>query len=163
MPFHKGHLHCLDYALSMCDKVVLLLVTGGKQEKEILQENDDVTLRPEYRINHIREIVERYEARYPNRVVFATCDVSMCRTDDGEEDWDKETPIVLAECYRALYGDRRGIFDAVFGSELEYAAYFNRAYPWATYEVVDVGRSDVPISATKIRAMSKNDAQKWIV
>lgn len=151
MPFHKGHLHCLEYAVSLCDTVYLLLMHGGAQEQEILKGNSPQMelLSVENRVRHIAEIA----ARYPN-VVFVDCDISDCRDANGEEDWDMETPLVLEKC---------GRFDAVFGSEPEYADYFHRAYPWATYELVDSARNDVPISATMVRAMSREEAKQWIV
>ena len=57
-----------------------------------------------------------------------------------------------------------GKFDAVFGSEPDYAPYFERAYPWADYVLVDSSRTEVPISGTQIREMeSLEEVNKWIV
>ena len=56
-------------------------------------------------------------------------------------------------------------FDAIFGSEPDlYAPYFERAYPWADYVIVDADRKEVPISATMIRhVLSEEEAKKWII
>ena len=34
MPFHKGHLHCVEVASSMCDKLYVILFHGSDQEIE---------------------------------------------------------------------------------------------------------------------------------
>ena len=154
MPFHKGHLHCLEYAASLCDVVYLLLVLGGKQEEEIRRKSfmgiyHRVLTDPEPR----KQQIEKVAAMFDN-VIPVVIDVSSCRDENGEESWDMETPIVLEAC---------GRFDAVFGSEPEYAPYFKRAYPWATYELVDPERKEVPISATAVREMGIEEAKQWII
>ena len=80
--------------------------------------------------------------------------MGICKYDDGTENWDMETDLVLDIC---------GPLDAVYGSEPEYADYFRRAYPKAVYEIVDTDRKHVPISATKIRSMNEEERKKWIV
>ena len=55
-----------------------------------------------------------------------------------------------------------GRFDAVFGSEPSYGDYFSRAYPWATYVLVDPPRLMVPISGTRVRAMDDEHAREWM-
>lgn len=58
-----------------------------------------------------------------------------------------------------------GHFDAIYGSEPSYGTYFQKAYPWAEYRIIDVNRDIVPISATKIREMLINgkevEADLW--
>lgn len=149
MPFHKGHLHCLEVAVSMCDKVWLALFVGGLGEELIRSEDDREMLAPEARWDAVRRVAAMYDNVTPVMV-----DVSRCRLENGCEDWDAETPLVL---------DAMGHFDAVFGSETSYAFYFERAYPWADYVVVDEKRETVPISATMVRAMEESEATKWIV
>lgn len=156
MPMHKGHLHCLEVASRLCDKVYLICTMGGADETRIANEvlrgeiSIDEYLTPAFR----KEQIKRAAAMFDN-VIPVVADLSSCRDANGNEDWDMETPIILAAC-----GEK---FDAVFGSEESYAPYFNRAYPEAEYVLVDCDRSDVPISATKIRAMSKEEAKGWIV
>lgn len=149
MPMHVGHLHCLERALELCDTVYLILFINGTQEQEIAASDDREMLSLASRIGQLYRAANRY-----GRVVPLIIDVSSCRTPEGEEDWDQETPLVLNTC---------GRFDAVFGSEPGYAPYFARAYPWADYIIVDTDRQEVPVSATKIRNMNEEDAQKWIV
>lgn len=59
--------------------------------------------------------------------------------------------------------DAIGMPDAVYGSEPAYAPYFERAYPPAEYRVVDVDRTLMPVSGTKVRHMSEEEAKQWIV
>ena len=56
-----------------------------------------------------------------------------------------------------------GPLNAVYGSEPEYADYYKRAYPEATYELIDTDRTTVPISGTKIREMTEEERKKWII
>ena len=149
MPFHRGHLHCLQRAIELCDTVYLVLVCGGNDEERILSEDRRSFLLPESRWNQILRVSKEY-----NGVIPVMIDVSTCRTDDGIEDWDMETPIMLSAC---------GRFDAVFGSECSYEPYFKRAYPWADYVLVDPKRADVSISATAIREMESEEMAKWII
>lgn len=150
MPMHKGHLHCLEVAAELCDVVYLVLVVGGADEDRIHAEDRREFLSVESRSRQI----EKAAALFDN-VIPVVMDVSDCRDANGEEDWDMETPIMLS---------LTGHFTAVFGSEPGYKPYFNRAYPWAEYIIVDPERSDVPISATKIRKMkSEEEINRWIV
>lgn len=41
-------------------------------------------------------------------------------------------------------------------------ANFKRAYPFAEHIVIDYPRINVPISATKIRGMSRQESKKWL-
>ena len=130
--------------------VPVLLFSGGEQEKMIAENDHRQMLSLEFR----REQLKRAASMFDN-VVPLEIDVSSCRLPNGEEDWDAETPLVLKAC---------GYFDAVFGSEPGYAPYFERAYPWAKYEMVDAARTSVPISATKVRAMkNEREIEAWIV
>lgn len=150
MPMHIGHLACIQRASELCDKVYLILFSGGEQEKMIAENDHRQMLSLEFR----REQLKRAASMFDN-VVPLEIDVSSCRLQNGEEDWDAETPLVLKSC---------GYFDAVFGSEPGYAPYFERAYPWAKYEMVDAARTLVPISATKVRAMkNEKEIEAWIV
>lgn len=150
MPMHLGHLHCLENASKLCEKVYLLLVIGGAQDQEISETDHREFLSVEARLKQVHKAAAMFDNVIPKMV-----DVSTCRDENGEEDWDKETPIILNEL---------GFFDAVFGSEPEYEPYFKRAYPWADYVLVDVDRTEVPISATKIRNMKDEmEAKQWIV
>ncbi len=151
MPYHKGHLFCLETASQMCDLVYQILMTGCVQEEEIfltLNPEERAGLSPENRFSRMKTAGDRL-----GNVKTILMDISGCRTPEGDEDWDAETPLVLAAC---------GHFDAVFGSEPSYAPYFSRAYPWADYIQVDPPRINYPISGTMIRK-SWEDSSEWII
>lgn len=149
MPFHKGHLHCVEVGSSICETLYVLLFVGTDQEIKILSERHEKWLQPEDRLRRIKNACKKFK-----NVKVVPIDVTECKFEDGSEDWDKETQLVLDVC---------GPLDAVFGSEPEYGDYFKRAYPNAVYELIDVERKAVPISGTMIREMNEEDRKKWII
>lgn len=150
MPFHKGHMYCVEKAASMCEKLYVLLFYGNDQELKILKERPkDKWLFPESRL----EIMKKACSKLDNVIVEAI-DVTKCKNPDGSEDWEAETPLVLNIC---------GELDAVFGSESGYSDYFSKAYPKAEYVIIDEDRKTVPISGTMIRNMNEEERKKWII
>lgn len=153
LPFHKGHLMCMERAAEMCETLYLLMFIGGSDERRAIavfgDSGDSEYLSVESRISHIKSVVKSY----PN-VIFKVIDVSGLLYPDGTENWDAETPLVLDAC---------GQLDAVFGSEPSYAEYFSRAYPTAEYVMIDPKRNICPISGTMVRNMDKRHRDKWIV
>ena len=150
MPFHKGHLHCIEYAAKQCEKLYVLLFYGSDQEIEILKSRNENWLQPEYRLEHIKKACEKFE-----NVFVYSVNVTDCKDKFGKEDWDKETHLVLDIC---------GKLDAVYGSETEYKDYYDRAYPNAIYEIIDIDRNKCPISGTAIRNMkSDEERKKWML
>ena len=151
LPYHRGHLYCLEEASRLCGRVYQLLLYGGAEEEAALRalapERRD-ELAPEKRFARMREAGDRL-----GNVVTLRIDISACVTEDGREDWEAETPLVLEAC---------GRFDAVFGSEPSYAEYFARAYPWAEYVLVDPARERYPVSGTMIRA-GLEEAKRWML
>ena len=150
MPMHKGHLKCLDTAARECELVYLIMFIGGDQEEQIARDmSGDEDLDIENRLAQCY----RAAALYDN-VLVEVIDVSNCKLADGSEDWDAETPLVLARC---------GHLDAVYGSEPSYAPYFERAYPDAIYRCLDPERKELNISATMVRNMNKEERKEWMV
>ena len=150
MPFHLGHLYCIDTAAKECDRVCVILFVNGADEQRIMR-----ALPPGIDFSDREECVRAACAKYDN-VRIAVIDVANCRTPDGQEDWDAETPLVINEC---------GKFDAVYSSEISYDEYFKRAYPFAEHRLVDPPRIVYPISGTMIRDMEINgmiqEAKRW--
>lgn len=150
MPFHKGHLYCVETAAKQCDKLYVILFHGGEQELKILKERpNEKFLEVEDRIKHVIE-----GCKHVKNAIVIDIDVTNCKNSDGTENWDMETPLVIKAC---------GKIDAVFGSEHDYANYYKRAYPDAEYVIIDVGREVVPISATMLREMNEDERKKWII
>ena len=151
LPYHRGHFYCLEVASRMCDQVWQVLTAGGVEEEAFLRgatPEERIRYSPQERLRRMREAGNRL-----GNVKTVLLDISGCRMPDGQEDWDAETPLVLSAC---------GCFDAVFGSEPSYGEYFRRAYPWATYVLVDPPRRVVPISGTRVRAMDDEHAKVWM-
>jgi len=155
MPFHKGHLYCIDTAAMQCEKVYVLLFFGGEQEQGILSEfllhgMDSSYLNPGNRASHVIAACRKY-----SNAEFYSVDITECRNPDGTENWDMETPLVRNIC---------GLIDAVYGSEPGYKEYFGRAYPEAEYILVDEKRVHYPVSGTAIRNMkSRKEQELWII
>jgi len=149
MPFHKGHLHCVEYAASQCEQLYVLLFVGGDEELAILKTRHENWLQPNSRLKHIKKACKQFD-----NVIVKQVDITDCKYPDGTENWDMETERVLSIC---------GPLDAVYGSEPHYGDYFKRAYPNATFEVIDKDRKAVPISGTMVRSMNEEERKKWIV
>ncbi len=150
MPFHKGHLYCVEQAAKMCEKLYVILFTGGEQELEILKTRHEKWLQPEDRAKHMNEACKRFDN--DEAIVI---DTTECKNPDGTEDWDAETPLVRQYVPH---------MDYVFSSEPSYGEYFKRAYPEATHIIVDAERKTYPITGTMIRAMKiMKDKEQWMV
>lgn len=151
MPLHKGHNYCIEVASKECEKVYVILFYGGSDEEKILKNNQEEYLSVEVRKKHIENLCKNYK-----NIIPALVDVSNCRLENQEEDWDAETPLV-----REVVGKR---LDAVYSSEPAYEDYFKRAYPEAVHRIIDEKRIHYPISGTKIRKMkNEKEREKWIV
>ena len=150
MPFHKGHEYCISKGLELCETLYVIMFYGGKQEKDILNNNNEEYLLPDIRYERIKE-------HYKNNtnIKLYKLDISNCRLDSGEENWEAETPLVRNIIKEPI--------DIVLGSEVSYTEYFNNAYPEAKYIIVDKERNIIPISATKIRNMNEEERIKWII
>ena len=151
LPLHKGHNYCIEVASKECEKVYVILFYGGADEMKVLENNNEEYLSVIKRTEHMLNICKNYDNAIPILI-----DVTRCRLNNGEEDWDKETPLV-----REVVGDG---LNAVYSSEPSYEEYFNRAYPEAIHRIVDYKRIKYPISGTKIRNMNnERERELWII
>lgn len=151
MPFHKGHNYCIDVASKECDIVYVILFYGASDEINIMKNSNEEYLTVKDRIKHMKKAIKKYD-----NVKFATIDCSLLKNEDGSENWDAETPLVLD-----IVGGR---VDAAYSSEPSYGDYFKRAYPNCVHRIVDYKRIKYPISGTKIRNMkSIKEREKWII
>lgn len=152
IPLHKGHSLCISVALSLCETVHVILFINGDSELEIIKHDHTLPrsyLSVDYRVEQVKKLISDNP-----RIKFHVIDVVNCKNIDGTEDWDAETPLVLEAC---------GDFQAVFSSEPSYDDYFKSSYPWAKHIIVDAKRQICPISATMIRDMTVEEAEKWII
>ena len=154
LPFHLGHLYCIEIAAKQCEELVVIFFSNSEEEEAILKEEHNVgreILLPENRIRKIREVCERF-----GNVRFEILDCSVMHRkaiEEGMDLWDSETQYVM---------DTVGPFQAVYSSEPQYGDYFKRAYPFAEHILIDPPRIHVPISGTKIREMNKEEAAGWL-
>ena len=58
MPFHKGHLHCVEIASKQCEKLYVILFHGNDQELEILKTRKEEWLTVKSREEHIKKACE---------------------------------------------------------------------------------------------------------
>lgn len=150
MPFHKGHMHCIEFAAKKCEVLYVILFHGGDKELEILKTRpNELFLKPEDRLKHVKEGCKNLK-----NVKVIDIDVTKCKNKDGSENWEMETPLVLNAC---------GNLDAVFGSESSYSEYFKKAFPNAEIVIIDEERKEIPISATMIRKMNEEERKLWII
>ncbi len=151
LPLHKGHNYCIETASKECEIVYVILFYGGSDELKVLRKNKSKYLSVEDRKEHVINICNEYDNAIPTFI-----DVTNCKKDNGEEDWDMETPLV-----REVVGDE---LNAVYSSEPSYGEYFSRAYPEAIHRIVDYKRKKYPISGTDIRNMkSRGMRKKWLI
>lgn len=149
MPFHVGHLYCVEKAAAVCDKLYLILFGGGDDELRIIRETaaiDKIYLSLDFRKEIVKEISQQFD-----NVIPAFIDVTELKLPDGSEDWDAETPLVIDIC---------GKLDAAFSSEPRYNDYFERAYPWADHILIDPPRIVYPVSGTFLRTYGEQGNKK---
>ena len=152
IPFHKGHELCVSVALALCETVHVILFINGDEELSIQATNHALPkeyLQVDFRVKQIENLMKANP-----RIKFHIIDTMDLKLPNGKEDWDAETPLVI----KAI-----GDFQAVFSSEPSYDTYFKRAYPWAEHVIVDAKREKYPISSTKIRTMTPEEAKNWII
>lgn len=154
IPMHLGHEYCIKVACSMCDEVHIILFDSP--ENRPLEHNTciDEYLTIENRLAQLEKIKRKYESR-DKKIVIHYINTDSCVFEDGSENWDAETPLVMQAIGKK--------FDYVYSSELSYDAYFKRAYPWAKHILVDPPRRKFPISGTEIREGGKEILDKWSV
>lgn len=154
IPFHKGHRFCVERACQMCDEVYVILFDSP--ENRHLEHGTDIDeyLTIESRMRQLVLMASKLQLKYPNvKIKVRYINTDCCVKEDGSEDWDKETPLVINEI--------GGEFDYVYSSEPSYDDYFKRAYPFAKHILVDPPREIYPISATKIRLGGEETFDKW--
>ena len=152
IPFHKGHELCISVALALCETVHVILFINGDDEIAIQASEHTLPkeyLTVDYRVKQLQKMINGNP-----RIKLHIIDTMSLKLPHGKEDWDAETPLVIQAC---------GDFQAVFSSEPSYDEYFKRAYPWAEHIIVDAKREKYPISATLIRDMTVEEAEKWII
>lgn len=154
IPFHKGHRYCVETACRQCTDVYVILFDSP--ENRHLEHGTDIDeyLTIDARMNQLNEMADELRAKYPNvNIYIKYINTDECLDDAGNEDWDKETPLVM----NAIGGE----FQFVYSSEVSYGEYFARAYPFAKHILVDPPREVYPISGTAIRDGGEEYYKEW--
>ncbi|WP_350453959.1 AAA family ATPase [Slackia heliotrinireducens] len=146
LPFHRGHLDCILRCASECEKLYVVLMHNGTEEREILANYHD-PFPVEHLSRETREMALRSELSPFDNIQVLAYD---CREADewaleqGKHPW-------FYECQDMV--KLMGHFDVAYSSEPEYSECFRMFYPWADAKLVDPGRTRTPISASAIRRM----------
>lgn len=139
---HKGHESIIDMALSMCDRLVILV--GSSQESGTIRNPFDIQTRMEM----IREI-------YPERNVIIKALPDLTNENDITTDWGK---YVLKTVRSIIY---KAPEIMIYGNDESRSRWFDPADIKDTTEVI-IPRSRIPISATMLReALLRNDRETW--
>lgn len=146
LPFHRGHLDCILRCASECEKLFVVLMHNGEEERRILSDYSGCF--PERSLSaHVRELALRAELAPFENITVLSYD---CRPANERAARESKHPWFY-ECQDMV--KLMGHFDVAYSSEPEYSANFQRFYPWAAPVVLDEQRNRYPISATAIRSM----------
>lgn len=154
-PFHLGHLDCVLRCASECEKLYVVLMYNGDEEREILHGYAGRFPRKHLE-PRIREMAIRAELRpFENIEVIAyDCAPAEERSVmEGRHPWYYECQDMI----RLM-----GRFDVAYSSEPDYSRAFREFYPWADAVLVDVARERTPISATQVRGMPFYEAYDYL-
>ncbi len=153
-PFHRGHLHCIFQAMSMCEELYVVMFYNTQQEKDILAEHPrfgEKLLSP-----RAREMAIRREVSFlPNiHVLTYDCDEALNKSAErGVHPWDVEAEFVV---------DMIGKFDVTFSGAKQYDEYFARVYPWAEHIIIDDDKVNVDIAGRRLRDMTPFEAYDFL-
>lgn len=152
MPFHKGHLHCAQYALSECEKVYVALFYNSLEEKQILADPSRCVFDPHFLQWRLRLLViQRELAAFPNvEVIAVDCERAHAYAiEHGVSEWEGEAHEII---------ERIGCFDVCYSSRPEMDGVFRKTYPWAEHRIIDRDRSIMNIRGALIRTQPTMDS-----
>ena len=152
MPFHKGHLHCAQYALGECERVYVVLFYNTQEEKQILADPARCRFDPkllEWRLRML--VIQRELAAFRNVEVIAIDGekTHAYALEHGVNEWEAEARIVE---------ETIGRFDVCYSSRPDMDEFFHRAYPWAEHRIIDRDRTIMSIRGSVIRTSPTMDS-----
>ena len=155
LPFHIGHLDCVLRCASECEKLYVVLMYNGEEEREILREYTGQfprkCLDPRYREMAIRAQLRPFENI---EVIAYDCAPAFKRSvAEGRHPWYYECQDMVSIM---------GRFDMAYSSEPEYSRTFREFYHWADAVLVDPTRKRTPISSTQVRNMPFHEAYRYL-
>ncbi|WP_242772193.1 multifunctional transcriptional regulator/nicotinamide-nucleotide adenylyltransferase/ribosylnicotinamide kinase NadR [Brevibacillus parabrevis] len=136
LPLHQGHVYAITQAACRCDELYVVLSHSPVRDQKLCEAAGMKPIPYEVRLRWLSTLVKDME------------NVRVIAVEDGAEsdetyDWQAGAADIKRKIGKPI--------DFVFSSEQSYDPIFRRLYPDAKHVVLDGARSQVPISATRIR------------
>ena len=138
LPFHKGHLNCIEKASKQCDILFVVVSYDDEWDKKLCENTKFEWICPLIRERWISEAVLHNQ----NIRVLRHYEK---RTDDYMND---QEVLNSNELLREKLG---GKIDFLFSSEPEYGPYFEKFQRFSKHIILDSKRKSINISGTEIR------------
>lgn len=140
-PFHLGHIHLINTALTYCDTLIIL-VSYDEKFNALLDERFKHTLSLDNRLNVIKKYYQDIE--HVNVIVDYVDESKLSAYPHG---WDDYQLLLKDKCDIQLNQQP----DCIFTSEPSYDDKLKEYFPNTNHIMVDPDRNTVNISATKLR------------
>lgn len=136
LPLHQGHVFAITQAACSCDELYVVLSYSDVRDRKLCEASGFRYVPYEVRLRWLSQLTKDMG----NVRVVAVEDTA---DSDSAYDWEEGAAQIKAAIGKPI--------DYVFSSETAYEPIFRRLYPEARHVIIDAGRIQVPISATKIR------------
>lgn len=137
LPPHMGHVYAATKASAYVDELYIVVCYNPQIDKLYCQNSKDIPYIPG------PERVRMWTRIMKDLPHVKVIGVGDHETSEDKYDWDLGGLNIKKAIGKEI--------DFVFGSEPEYATYFNANFPGSEYITIDSARKYYPISATKIR------------
>lgn len=136
LPPHKGHIWAIKQASQKCDKLFVVVCEAPEYCKQLCQDAHmpyvDLKQKTQWMKEELKDI---------KNVKVVSFDESGIKTmPNGWAEWSEKLKDIVGEK-----------IDVIFGSETDYAPYYAKYFKESKYVLQDTLRTNVNISATKIR------------
>ena len=135
LPFHMGHVYLGIAASNKVDELYCVLSSSKNRDKELCERDGIKYIPAETRLAWIGESFNDIE----NMNIIHIEDEHW----DHDYDWEEGANLIKRAIGKPI--------NFIFSSENDYTELFEKYYPGTQHVVIDAGRKEVPISATKMR------------
>ena len=135
LPLHQGHVYAIIKASTMVDELYVVLSHSVKRDQELCEGSKLPYIPAQIRLRWLSQLTKDMD------------NVKVLEVEDGDGDKDYNWNEGALKIREAIGKD----IEVVFSSEVEYGPIFAELYPHAKHILIDERRSEVTISATKIR------------
>ncbi|KQL48512.1 nicotinate-nucleotide adenylyltransferase [Brevibacillus choshinensis] len=136
LPLHQGHVYAITQAACYCDELYVILSYSQIRDRKLCEAAEIQEMPYEVRLRWLSGMAKDME----NVHVLAVEDAA---DSDESYDWAAGAANIRRKIGKPI--------DYVFSSETAYEPIFHQLYPEAKHIIIDADRSQVPISATRIR------------